>query len=66
MMEERCGLAAGGPGGLVLNTASMAGILTGMDHRAAAYQISKQAVAALTISLGHSKVPFDQIDNKAV
>jgi len=46
----------GGPGGLVVNTASLAGILYGMDKNSISYQISKHGVVALTRSFGNQKV----------
>merc|ERR1712130_757887 len=46
----------GGPGGLVVNTASLAGILYGADKNSISYQISKHGGVALTRSFGNSKV----------
>eukprot|EP00092_Neocalanus_flemingeri_P007517 GFUD01008114.1.p1 GENE.GFUD01008114.1~~GFUD01008114.1.p1 ORF type:complete len:297 (-),score=69.31 GFUD01008114.1:121-1011(-) len=56
IFEEKLGLHNGGPGGLVVNTASMAGILYGMDRKSLAYQISKHGVVAATRSFGSEKV----------
>jgi len=56
LFEEKLARYNGGPGGLVVNTASMAGILYGMDYKSLAYQISKHGVVATTRSYGDEKV----------
>jgi len=56
MMAERQSKESGGPGGLVVNTASLAGLTLGMDRKSISYQISKHGVVALTRSFGGHKV----------
>jgi len=56
LFSEKQSIESGGPGGLVINTASIAGILYGMDKNSISYQISKHGVVALTRSFGDPKV----------
>jgi len=56
LFAEKQSIESGGSGGLVINTASIAGILYGMDKNSISYQISKHAVVALTRSFGDAKV----------
>lgn len=56
LFKEKLGLHNGGPGGLVVNTASVAGITYGFDHKSLSYQISKHGVVAATRCFGHEKV----------
>lgn len=46
----------GGNGGIIINTASMAGIVGSANPAPLSYFVSKHAVVALTKSLGHPKV----------
>ena len=52
---ERMGLDKGGRGGLVVNTASLAGIVPSLTRGAYSYFASKHAVVNLTRSLGVSQ-----------
>jgi len=56
LFSEKQSIESGGSGGLVINTASIAGILYGMDKNSISYQISKHGVVALTRSFGDPKV----------
>jgi len=56
LFSEKQSIESGGSGGLVINTASIAGILYGMDKNSISYQISKHGVVALTRSFGNPKV----------
>jgi len=56
LFSEKQSIESGGAGGLVVNTASIAGILCGMDKNSISYQISKHGVVALTRSFGDPKV----------
>jgi len=56
MMADKLGKHNGGQGGLVVNTASMAGILYGMDKDGSSYQISKHGVVAATRTFGNRKI----------
>jgi len=56
LFSEEQSIESGGSGGLVINTASIAGILYGMDKNSISYQISKHGVVALTRSFGDPKV----------
>jgi len=56
IFEEKLGKQNGGPGGLVVNTASLAGIVYGFNQKNLSYQISKHGVVAATRSFGHNKV----------
>ena len=56
---EKLGKDKGGLGGLVINVASMAGLVTGMAYKEngpAAYEISKHGVVGITKSFGHANV----------
>jgi len=56
MFQDKLGKHTGGPGGLVVNTASIAGLLHGFDYKSLSYQVSKHAVVAATRSFGNEKV----------
>jgi len=56
LFSKKQSIESGGPGGLVINTASIAGIICGMDKNSISYQISKHGVVALTRSFGDPKV----------
>lgn len=56
IFEEKLGKHNGGPGGLVINTASIAGMVYGFNQKNVSYQISKHGVVAATKSFGHKKV----------
>lgn len=56
LMAARQSELEGGPGGLVINVASVAGLTYGMDRNSISYQISKHAVVDLTRSYGGPKV----------
>jgi len=56
IFEEKLGQHNGGPGGLVVNTASIAGLVYGFNQNILSYQISKHGVVAATRSFGHQKV----------
>ena len=49
---ERMGLDKGGKGGLIVNTASLAGIVPGWDTELHSYFASKHAVVSITRTLG--------------
>ena len=55
---ERMGLDKGGKGGLIVNTASLAGIVPGWNRESYSYFASKHAVVSLTRSLGVSACVF--------
>jgi len=56
LFEERQGRHNGGPGGLVVNIASCAGLTRSGKHTAMAYWISKQSVVSMTRTFGNSSV----------
>lgn len=49
---DRMDLRNGGRGGLIINTASLAGIATAMSRESASYFIAKHGVVSLTRALG--------------
>ena len=49
---DRMGVQAGGQGGLIVNTASLAGILKGFNRESVSYYVAKHGVVSLTRSLG--------------
>merc|ERR1712142_346909 len=53
---ERMGLDKGGRGGLIVNTASLAGIVPGFNRESYSYFASKHAVVSLTRTLGSAVV----------
>merc|ERR1711915_352968 len=53
---ERMGLDKGGKGGLIVNTASLAGIVPGWNRESYSYFASKHAVVSLTRTLGSPAV----------
>merc|ERR1719184_291214 len=53
---ERMGLDKGGRGGLIVNTASLAGIVPGWNRESYSYFASKHAVVSLTRTLGSAAV----------
>jgi len=56
LFEEKQGRHHGGPGGLVVNIASCAGLSWSGKHSAMAYWISKHSVVAMTRTFGNYKV----------
>jgi len=52
---EKMNKENGGKGGLIVNTASLAGIAVGLDKESACYFVAKHGVVALTRTLGRSK-----------
>lgn len=52
---ERMSLDKGGRGGLIVNTASLAGIVSAIDGEAASYFVAKHGVVALTRALATKK-----------
>jgi len=56
LFEEKLGKHNGGPGGLVVNTASLAGLVCGFNQKNLSYQIAKHGVVAATKSFGNTKV----------
>ena len=55
---SRMGKDKGGKGGLIVNTASMAGIVMGWDRTKYSYFAAKHAVVCLTRTLGVSHCFF--------
>ena len=51
---DRMGQQAGGEGGLIVNTASLAGILKGFNRESVSYYVAKHGVVSLTRSLGQA------------
>lgn len=49
---DRMDLRNGGRGGLIINTASLAGIASAMSRESASYFIAKHGVVSLTRALG--------------
>ena len=49
---NRMGQQAGGEGGMIVNTASLAGILKGFNRDSVSYYVAKHGVVSLTRSLG--------------
>ena len=59
LATDRLSKEIGGSGGLVINIASMAGLVAGTaarDNRMVAYEVSKHGVVAMTKSLGDARV----------
>jgi len=56
---NRMDMREGGKGGLIVNTASLAGIVTGFSRESASYFAAKHGVVSLTRTLGHKKVLQD-------
>lgn len=56
IFEAKRSRLEGGKGGLIVNVASMAGILTGMPKDSISYEISKHGVVDITRSFGGPKV----------
>ena len=52
LFEEKLSLTSGGPGGLIINTASCAGLSHTKYHDSLAYWVSKHAVVTITRNLG--------------
>jgi len=53
---DRMDTSKGGSGGLIVNTASLAGIVNGLGKDAACYHVAKHGVVSLTRSLGTKRV----------
>jgi len=53
---DRMDISKGGKGGLIVNTASLAGITPGMSKESACYFVAKHGVVALTRTLGTKKI----------
>ena len=58
---ERMGVDKGGRGGLIVNTASLAGIVPGWHRESYSYFASKHAVVSLTRTLGVRKLFFKSV-----
>jgi len=56
---DRMDMSKGGKGGLILNTASLAGVTIGFSRESACYFVAKHGVVALTRTLGQRKVLHD-------
>lgn len=56
LFEEKLSKTNGGPGGLIINTASCAGLTHTEYHDSLAYWISKHAVVTITRNLGGQKI----------
>lgn len=56
---DRMDIRKGGKGGLIVNTASLAGIGIGMSRESASYFIAKHGVVSLTRTYGQAKVVKD-------
>ena len=55
---ERMGLEKGGNGGLIINTASLAGIAKGFGSDSASYFVAKHGVVTLKRTLGEGCLYF--------
>jgi len=54
--QERYGKDSGGPGGLVINIASLAGVTQGFSEQHHQYQVAKHGCVAITRSFGSAQV----------